>query len=109
MKTKEFKKRLIENYLIQWVKKPSTWIWNTDGTVSVEGNVLIPKYSYPYPKLIVKFDIVTGYFDIQGNKLNTLYNFPNQIKGGMYSQGNLFFNTKEHKKYLNNHVSVQSK
>ena len=104
MTTEELRKAIIDSYLKLWVKKPDTWVWNIDGTISVEGDVFIPEHSYPFTKLLVKFDIVTGDFDCSGNKIETLENFPNLIKRRIFSKGNPYCNTIIHYKYLEEHV-----
>lgn len=56
-----------------------TWKWNPDGTVDVKGDVCI--IDYPYSKLPVKFNKVTGDFTCGDNHLTTLEGCPEFVGG----------------------------
>jgi len=87
MKTEELRKEIIYNYLDDWVT--GTWAELEDGTINVYGNVLIR--NYPYPKLPVKFNKVSGYFDCSKNKLKTLEGCPDIVGTSFSCHSNLLF------------------
>lgn len=88
MKSEELRKIIIEDiYLKNWITDSyvfenfsKTWIWNNDGSVSVDGSIFIGHEKFS--KLPVKFKKVSGYFEIQNCAyLSDLEGCPEEIEG----------------------------
>ena len=77
MKTQELRKILIEEkHLKEWVVPDGTWNRNEDGSIDVDGNVII---QFGFTKLPIKFGTVTKSFICSGVGLKTLEGCPKEV------------------------------
>jgi len=81
MKYNEIRKQIIEGYLNRWVRSNytncSSWNWNDDGTVDVQGSVVI--HDYNNSKLPVKFRNVSEDFYILDDRITSLEGCPDYV------------------------------
>ena len=87
MKLEELRKNLIEEkYLNRWVEE-GTWSWNVDGSVDVQGDIVI-RADFNRSTLPIKFRKVTGRFDCSCcRSIESLINFPEEV-GMLFSVSN---------------------
>lgn len=71
---------------------------NSDGSIDVDGNVEL--YGKDLIKLPVKFNIVSGNFNISQNNLDTLDGSPEHVGGDFYCYENILTSLKYSPKYV---------
>lgn len=73
MKLEDLRKEIIND----WVMFDGTWEIDSNGTLDVEGCIMIRNYHGQ--KLPIKFGKVSGWFDCAYNHLTTLENTPDEV------------------------------
>jgi len=77
-KTYELRRLILSEILDRWTDKKGRWSWNKDGSVDVEGYVLVESES-KMSKLPVKFRNVAEFFCCEGLGLETLEGCPDNV------------------------------
>lgn len=97
MKTEELRRQIFDNYLREWTWTipETTWVWNEDGSVDVDGTARI-KLEHGMTKLPFKFRKVTGDFDFCGNSNVTSLEGSPDIVEGYFSCSRCGLNTLEY-------------
>lgn len=98
------KKMEISNLIRNTLKLRNQYTINLDLSVDIEGNVDL--YDRDLSTLPVKFNKVTGYFQVGLNELTSFENFPSYVKGYIDISGNPFTSLEGLSVYCEDTVNV---